>query len=244
MYYGLRIRHLDGSVKYIRTRRPGSIEGDVIRYITTASDITESHIGIVEGEYNNLKKTQFAMTTPSVANIAGGVFKELNGGPYLICRIPIREYVFNFFYDGFKPDAESPKASIEVGFGFDIETPDMIRGYRLFSDGEVGCFLYNANRVIAFVKNGNIDGIEEIHFRIDKEINAVEIVTSADCGALTDTVFAALTVALTVDLEEGPFIAISSKLLDTLEYGPGEETDDEDDFIAIDEIFSRRTDSR
>ena len=243
-FYVYKIRKLDGSVKYIRTRNSSLAEGDVIKYITTVKK-TSYHVGIVEDDCAKNESSFFAKTSMPLANIAKlEDFEEIRSCPYHLSFTPVniadmdRDFRERYFVN--IPET----VSIEVDFGLK-ENADMLKGYRIFSDSEVLAFIFSkaARRCIAFVRNEDYeDGIEEIHFRLDAENNAVDIVSNKS-DRLTDTVFAALTFALTVDFK-GSFAAINSELYGLLKDGADDDCDndtaDTDDFEPILKIFSSR----
>ena len=247
-FYVYKIRMLDdGSIKYIRTRNSSLAEGDVIKYITTVKK-TSYHVGIIEGDCAKNESSFFAKTSMPLANIAKlDDFEEIRNCPYYLSltSVKIADMDRDFRERYFVNIPET--VSIEVDFGLK-ENADMLKGYRIFSDSEVLAFIFSkaARRCIAFVRNEDYedgeDGIEEIHFRLDAENNAVDIVSNKS-DRLTDTVFAALTFALTVDFK-GSFAAINSELYNLLKDGADDDCDndvaDTDDFEPILKIFSSR----
>lgn len=242
-YKAYRVRLINGELMYIRTKSTLT-EGDVIKFKTTFNKV-QCHFGIVESQCSENGKCRFAVVSHPITNIASlGGFKEIKDCPYLISNASVNlETVDTDFRTSHMSIPAS--VSLEVGFGYDIETPEMLTGYHIFADGEVFAFLFSSNHCVAIVENDECDsGIEEVHFDITEDMNAVKIASSENCRNVTETVFAALTFALAVNFKEGASVGISKELFSTLRFGADEDLDDdtdtEDDFAAISRIFTRR----
>lgn len=244
-FYVYKLRLLDGSIEYVRTKNSSLVKGDIIKYITTVKK-TSYHVGVVVSNCVKIASSFFARTSMPLTNIANvNSFDAIKSCPYYLSFTAVNtaDIDADFRERYFVSIPET--VSIEVDFGIE-ENADMLKGYRVFSDSGVLALLFSkaTHSCIAFVRNEECeDGIEEIHFRLDAENNAVDIVSSKGSSRLTDTIFAALTFALTVDFK-GSFAAINSELYGLLKDGADNDCDndaiDTDDFDPILKMFSSR----
>lgn len=243
-YYDYKVRLLDGTVQYLMTKNNTLAGGDIIKFVT-AINRKLYRIGIVESRCAENAACRFAKASKAIGNISNlNDFEKIKNCPYYISHVPVDIGEIDADFRA-KHMSIPERVSLEVGFDYEDETPEMLKGYRRFSEGEVLAFLYSepANRCIALVANNDCGGgIEEIHFILTCDMNARQIASSTGCRRVSETVFAALTFALAVDFKDGSFVAINSELFDKLKSGECKDPDntDSDDFDAISVIFSRR----
>lgn len=248
-YKTFRIRLLDGTVQNIRTKNTALTEGDLIKFIITQNHKERYCIGVVESCYTGNASCVYAKVAMPLTNIAKlESFTPVRSFPYHISKNDVSIKKIDEEFRRRHKCVTEESISIEVGFGFEDETPEILKGYRLFSEENILALLYSASDgvCVAFLdkyeKTGS--GIHEIHFKITPELNATEIISSEQLTLVNESVFAPLTLLIATGISNDTFVVLNDELYHALKRGIGTKPDPkecyEDDFDAIEKIFEHR----
>lgn len=248
-YYTFRVRLLNGTTQYIRTKNASLSEGDVIKYITTNHGKESYHVGIIECQHVENGASRFAKVAMPLTNVGSlNSYKKIENCPYYLASAFVNIDLIDEDFRRRHHVMIAEDVSLEIGFGYENETAEILKGYHSFSEGAVLAMLYCdlTNSCIVFIRNEAEDdtGIDEIHFNISSEMNAIEIASNHHYCSMNEVMFAAFTLAVSTDLRGASFMVINDKLYHSLNESFGKSVDDsdyhEDDFEAICTIFSRR----